>query len=121
MMYPNSPRCKKLLLKVLTLASALLASAGNAQVTPITMNDANSTAIVDVNGDAGMYFWSVNGPGGINQLNQQWFFYRIGTSGTNYAINTISAASYSQTMAGGNDLSIIYDNADLRVEIDYGL
>ena len=77
MMYPSTP-CKQLLLQLITLGFTLLASAGNAQVTPVTMNSANSTAIVDVGSDAGMYFWSVNGPGGINQLAKQWFYFRIG-------------------------------------------
>src|SRR5712671_8146374 len=121
MMYPNRARFKNAPLKIAALASLLLASRTEAQVTPVTMSDANSTAIVEVGSDAGMYFWSVNGPSGINQLAQQWFFYRIGSSGANDAINKISTATYSQTTAGGNDLSIVYNNDALRVEIDYGL
>src|SRR5436853_4337605 len=121
MTYPNAARLKNLLLKTTALASLLLSSKGEAQVMPVTMNDDNSTAIVDVGSDAGMYFWSVNGPGGINQLAKQWFYFRIGDSGPNYAINMISPATYTQSMPGGEDLSIVYDNAALRVEIDYGL
>src|SRR2546430_5056438 len=107
MMYPRRARFTNPLLKTAVLGLLLLASTGESQVAPVTMSDANSTAIVDVGSDAGMYFWSVNGPGGVNQLAKQWFWYRIGSTDINLAINTISPATYNQTTAGGNDLFIV--------------
>jgi rhamnogalacturonan endolyase len=40
------------------------------------LNDAGSTAYVDLS-NAGMFYWNL---GGSNQINQQWFWYRIGNS-----------------------------------------
>lgn len=103
-------------LKALMLAAAVLASVTTAQAaTVVTLSDGNSQAWVDVNSDLGMYHWTVDG---INHLNKQWFWYRAG-SGAQAPINTISAASWSQSAA--NQLNTLYANASYSVEIDYTL
>lgn len=56
---------------------------------PYSLTDNGSTAWVDVSSSAGMYHWDL-GYGG-NQLNQQWFWYRIG-GGVAQPINTIGSA-----------------------------
>lgn len=99
------------------MAITLVASVSQAQVTPITLSDGNSVAMVDVNGNLGMYSWSV---GGINQLNQQWFYYRIGNSVAAAPINSVSTAVYDQ-LGGPNYLNTIYNNNQVRFQIKYVL
>lgn len=101
---------------VALVAMGLLAFQASAQVTPVTMTTpGGSIARVDVDSALGMYFWSV---GGQNQLNQQWFYYGIG-GGPQFAVNTISAASYTQPTA--NSLITTYANSLLSVSIKYVL
>ena len=64
----TNPFSKKLSIAIVALGCALLVSVSEAATA--TMNDANSQATVDLDSDAGMYYWSVNGAGGINQLAQ---------------------------------------------------
>jgi hypothetical protein len=88
---------------------------------PITMNDGGSTATVNLNGaNAGMNNWTVNGQ---NQLNQQWFWYRIGNTGAAQPISNIGAPSYSTSSGadGINDLTATYANAQLTLTVDYFL
>ena len=115
MKYHINPISKKIRLLGLTVAAALLASVSQAAVTPVTMSDLNSVAIVDVDSNAGMFQWTV---GGVNQLAQQWFWYRIGSSGAVQPINSIGPAIWNQS-AGTNTLSTSYGNAQLSVNIDY--
>ena len=63
-----------------------------------------------------MYSWTVDSQ---NQLNQQWFWYRIGNSGVAMPINTISAANV--TLNGANGATAVYQNADFTLMIDYTL
>jgi PEP-CTERM motif len=100
-------------LVALAVAAVALPTVASAQVTPVTLSDGNSTALVDLNSSAGMYQWTVNG---LNNLNQQWFWFRAG-SGPQAPINSISSAVYSQSAA--NTLDTTYANASYSVEISY--
>jgi hypothetical protein len=113
---PINAHSKKCRIVALTLASALLVSVSKAQVTPVMLSDANSVVLVDVNSDLGMYQWTVNG---VNQLAQQWFWYRIGSSGPQSPINAISAASYF--LSGPNSLTTTYANSQVGITVDYTL
>jgi hypothetical protein len=95
------------------LAAFLPSPESQAQV--VTLADGNSTATVNVNSSAGMSAWTVNG---INNLNQQWFWFRVG-SGAQAPINTISTASYTQSAA--NVLNTTYANSSYGVQINYNL
>jgi hypothetical protein len=75
--------------------------------------DLNSTVRIDPDSQAGTFDWVVDG---VDQLSQQWFWYRIG-SGAEQSINTLSAASVSATAthaeitysAGGLEFLVKYD------------
>src|SRR5439155_5679580 len=60
--------------------------------------------------------WSVEGQ---PQLKQQWFWYRIGNSGPESSINTISAPLFSTPDA--RTLNTAYYNGAYGVEVDYKL
>jgi hypothetical protein len=73
--------------------------------------------VVDVDSNAGMYQWTV---GGVNQLAQQWFWYRIDGNPFVQPINSISAASWYRP-SGLNSLNTSYANAQVTVNINYKL
>ena len=99
----------------LALAVLVLPILTQAQVTNVMLQDGNSTAVVAVNSDAGMHKWTVDG---MNQLNQQWFWYRVG-SGPEAPINSISNPNWYQSAA--NTLDTTYANGSYSVEISYTL
>ena len=88
---------------------------GRAQIVTLTA-DSGVTAQINSASQAGMYNWNV---GGVTQLNQQWFWYRIGTVGPESSVDTISAAAINQTTT--NQATITYNNASLNVQLTYVL
>ncbi|MGO9138411.1 MAG: PEP-CTERM sorting domain-containing protein [Syntrophales bacterium] len=88
------------------------------QATTVTLSDMNSTATISPNSQAGMNSWFVDG---ISMLYQQWFWYRIGATGGEKSIDTISAPTIlSETT---NTVSLLYSNVDkaLSVQVNYSL
>jgi len=80
-----------------------------------TLSDNNATADVDVGSASGMYNWSVQGQ---EQLFQQWFWYRVGNSGPEAPINTISPA-LAVANTGTRGLSTTYSQAQFSVRVEY--
>lgn len=95
------------------LACVALLSPLGASATIINLADGNSTANVDLDSQAGMYRWTVDGQ---NQLNQQWFWYRVG-SGLQSPINMISASSIQYQ--DGNTVVAQYANSQITLSISY--
>lgn len=81
------------------------------------LSDNNATATVDVGSSAGMSNWTVQGQ---DQLFQQWFWYRVGNSGPEAPINTISPALAYATN-GTRGLSTTYSQAQFSVRVEYTL
>ncbi len=92
-------------------AGALLLVQANAQI--ITLADNNSTAQIDPTSQNGMFDWSVQGR---NQLFQQWFWYRIGST-LQHSIDTISAPVI--TTYGTREVTISYTANNFTLSIDY--
>jgi hypothetical protein len=108
-------------LKTLFLGIGLSALAFESSMLPVgaqivTLADNNSIAQIDTGSSAGMFNWTVNG---VNQLAQQWFWYRVGSAGPETPINTISAPSI--TTPNARTLYTRYNNGSLGVEVDYVL
>lgn len=101
---------------VLAVGALSMAFATAVNAAEYTLNDGYSTAKIDADGGAGMYSWIV---GNQEQLNQQWFYYRIGNSGYAAPINSISTAS----LLGGsaNSLALNYANSEVSLTITYVL
>jgi len=55
----------------------------------ITLEDANSTAVWDLDSSAGQTDWTVDG---VDHMTQQWFWYRVGSEGSDreYSIDTLT-------------------------------
>ena len=90
----------------------LLAFSTQAQI--VNLSDGNSTATINTSSQAGMTAWTVNGQ---NQLAQQWFWYRLGSSGVASSIDTIGAPSI--TNPDTRHLTTIYTAPSFSVELDY--
>jgi len=89
-------------------------SMGQAQIE--TLFSGNSSVSINTSSQQGMYNWSVDGQ---NQLAQQWFWYRIGSTGPDASINTISAPVITPVTAG--ILETTYANSSLQVNVLYSL
>jgi len=93
---------------------AFLVSPVSAQIFGVT--NGNSFALINASSQSGMFNWSVDG---VNQLYQQWFWYRIGNKGGESSIDKLGAPTISS--AGPGLLSATYANSKLSVEVDYAL
>src|SRR4051812_33817289 len=81
----------------------------------LVLADGPFQAGIDLNRSAGMFFWNFYGR---NQLNQDWFWYRIGNN-PEVPIDTISPPTF--VVFSEAALSITYSNAQFGVEIVYSL
>jgi len=99
----------------LALAVAL-AAVPAAYADPIALADGNSTEYIDPTSSAGVYHWDVQGQ---NQLYQQWFWYRVGDTGPEQSLDTISAPNISSPSAGITNVT--YDNGTIGVTIRFSL
>jgi hypothetical protein len=90
-------------------------SPGSAQP-PVTLTSGGSSAVVDLGSSAGMSSWTISG---VNQLRQQWFWYKY--DGVQQSIDQLGYLSSSSL--GANNVSVNYGNvaSPLRINIDYTL
>lgn len=86
----------------LAVAVTCLTPTTSSAIVGYSLIDGGSTAYLDVNSAAGMYHWDL-GFGG-NQLNQQWFWYRIG-NGLAQPINVIGAPTVNVNSANWIDVT----------------
>lgn len=91
-------------------------SSVRAQVTNLISN--NSSITLNLTGPtAGMNNWTVDGQ---NQLSDQWFYYRIGSSGTASSVGSLTLTSVSQPTA--SSLDTIYTSPGVfSMQIAYSL
>ncbi|MCY2928755.1 MAG: PEP-CTERM sorting domain-containing protein [Planctomycetota bacterium] len=76
-----------------------------------TLTDANSSSLVDT-GPAGMTNWTVDG---VNQLNRQAFWFRVGAAGGETNIGSLPLVSASQPIP--KYLSTLYQGGSFTVEV----
>ena len=105
-------------LRTITVGALAAASVSSAAfgASIVNLTDGNSSATVDLGSQAGMSQWLINGQ---NQLNQQWFWYRIGNDPTGqHSIDTIGGLSY---VNNANSVIATYTSATFSLEIAYTL
>ena len=87
----------------------------------ITLSDGNSVAHLDPGSQAGMYYWAVlNSPDTYqNQLNKQWFWYRVGTTGPEASIDTLTLLTPSQPTANHVTMTYLDTLGRFNLTIDY--
>src|SRR5258707_4860927 len=84
-----------------------------------TLSDHNSSINLDLGSSAGLNSWSVDS---VNQANQQWFWFRVGSSGPQSDLSAITASPFVTTL-GTKQLTALYTNASLQygVQVQYTL
>jgi len=111
------PFHRKPIVTAVSIVAALSAwlPCGRAQI--VNLSSGNSAASVNLGSQAGMDSWTINGQ---NQLNQQWFWYRIDNDPTGqHSIDTIGAPVVN---ANGNSVDAVYTSAGLfSLDITYTL
>ena len=104
-------------LSTVLLLVASICSPLTSQAVNHVLYDNGSTAQVDVDSSIGMHWWDVDGVN--NQLQKQWFYYRIG-GGIAQPINNISAASVDYNT--GNSLGVTYTSiGSFSLSVEYTL
>jgi hypothetical protein len=99
----------------LAVCGSWLGGAVGALAGTITLMDGNSSVTLDPSSSAGVTSWSVDG---INQLYQQWFWYRIGSSSPQYSIDTLGSASIVQSSSAEATISFSGTNG-LSISVTY--
>ncbi|MGA2723320.1 MAG: PEP-CTERM sorting domain-containing protein [Bryobacteraceae bacterium] len=89
------------LCSVIFLALVLVLFVAPARAT-ITLSDSDSVVLIDPTSSAGIYSWSVDG---VNQLAQQWYWYRIGATGVAQSIDNLGLLSIVQALPDQATLS----------------
>ncbi len=109
----------RLFFSLATMALLLVLGVGPASA-DITVTDGNSAFTVDPLSSSGMNSWTVDG---VNQLYQQWFWTRVGSTAGQQSLDAISVPVVSQgTGAFDNSLSLLYtQTGQFSVEIVYTL
>lgn len=74
-----------------TLTAALVCTAG-ASGAITTLSDANSVIRVDDGSQAGLFDWTVDG---VDQLYQQWFWFRTSSMGQELSVDTMPLTGFS--------------------------
>ncbi|MFZ1073829.1 MAG: PEP-CTERM sorting domain-containing protein [Verrucomicrobiia bacterium] len=103
-----------LCLATFTLIFQIAVGTASAQI--YTLTSGNSSASINLGSQAGMYNWSVDGQ---NQLNQQWFWYRVGSSGPEASIDTIGMPTVQAY--GTSILDTTYTSSKFSLSVDYTL
>jgi hypothetical protein len=79
----------------------------------------NKNSVLDINvasGPGGVNNWKIDG---VDQLNLQWFYYRVGSVGPEYPIENISSAP--TVSLGSKSLTVTYANSSYSVRTLYSL
>lgn len=97
----------------LAAAGALLGAALVAPAQAITLSNRNTTVDIDPAAQAGTYNWTVDG---VDQLYQQWFWYRIGDTGGERSIDTLTLNSVT---GGGRFADLSYSGAGFDIDVTY--
>jgi len=89
----------------------------NSKAQEFTLNNGNSTVIVNPECDYGMSGWNVDS---VPQLYRQWFWYRTGSTDGEKTINQLNLVSVQQT--GPSTLTTLYRKpGQFTIEISYTL
>jgi len=103
------------------MAAAVVGIPSVSQATSVTLSDQNSSVVIDPMSQSGASLWRVDG---VNQLFQQWFWYRTGNDAeASIDTLTLNSAIVSDTDINGfNDhLVLQYSGNGFTIRVDYQL
>jgi hypothetical protein len=107
------PMSSLLAVLFLVLVAALAAPQAQADV---YLTSGSSQVVIDPTSEAGMHSWTVNG---TEQMYQQWFWYRVGSTGGESSIDTLSAPVV--VTSGTNQVDLTYTGNLMSVLVRYTL
>ncbi|HWX21046.1 MAG TPA: hypothetical protein VN578_14190 [Candidatus Binatia bacterium] len=110
-------RARRVCCTCLPLLVAGLMMPGTTRAIVYNLSNGNSTATLNAGTSAGLNSWTVDG---INQLNQQWYWFRIGSGGPQADLSAITTTPYVTTL-GSSMLTALYTNAQYGVQVNYTL
>jgi hypothetical protein len=117
-MKPISPlltrEAKRRLAAIVCVLWPVLVWQAQGQVITLSHNNALVQIDVTLGRQLGMFNWSVDG---TNQLNQQWFWYRVGNTSSERSVDSLGALSLEQPDL--RSAHVHYDSGTYAVEIDY--
>jgi hypothetical protein len=93
----------------------LMLGLGSAWATTVILTDGNSSFAVDLSTQRGAYQWLVDG---VNQLYQEWFWYRVG-SNAQQSLDTLALTAYSNP--DPRLLQATYTGAGFEIIVQYTL
>jgi len=111
---PVSMSKKPFLLLATLVAACISISSTRAQI--VNLSDGNSTAAVNLGSQAGMYQWTINGQ---NQLNQQWFWYRVDGDPTGQ--HSIDTLAHALPTSNANSVTESYSGTGFSLNLTYQL
>ena len=91
------------------------------------LDDRNSNVQIDTENDLGMFSWTVDG---VEQIFQQWIWYRIGNGGPELPIDTLVHDDNVDTMVSNGDFDLGNErliaryfgpNQQFEIQVDYVL
>ena len=96
-----------------------LVAPGRASATTYSLASNNSSALLDLGSSAGLENLTVDG---VNQVNQQWYWFRVGGGGPQMDLSQITTSPFV-TINNGNLLTALYTNSTLTygVQVQYTL
>jgi hypothetical protein len=107
-----------LLVAALAMVCVAALAPSPAHATDITLTDQNSVVTIDPTSQAGVYSWTVNYPtNSFNQLYQQWFWYRVGSTGPESPLNNLGTLTVSQPIE--NLVLLTYTGSAFTVKLTY--
>jgi len=97
----------------------LTASATRSEASLVTLTDGNSVVRIDTTSGAGVYDWEVDG---VDQLFQQWFWYRLGGMTQEQSISNLGE-SIAPVLIGTDVAKVTLGGGagNLKVEVTYTL
>lgn len=101
------------------MAAALLGvpAARPALAANVVLNSGNSSVTIDPTSTAGVEDWTINGQ---NQLNQEWFWFRVGNQKGQSSLNSLGTPKV--TPIGGDMAELAYGPSDgLQITVTYSL
>lgn len=116
---------RSILLAAATAVITLLGTSAvkTASASNVQLIDQNSSITINPTSSAGLENWTVDG---VNQVNQEWFWYNVGNSGGQSSIDTLgltNTALYDTTGDGDNDTAVLTygSSGGLQVIVTYSL
>ncbi|NOS69179.1 MAG: hypothetical protein HOP33_04535 [Verrucomicrobia bacterium] len=112
--------CSPRSLALMFLAGCLGTLSGQAADYTLSQTVLGKTTSLDINTGAGAGLSNWNA-GGVNQLNYQWFYYRVGSGGPESPIQNINPTPTTIYNAATRTLDLTYDNGSYSVRTVFQL